>query len=449
MDALGGAPPWSAPRKDRRDDRAGIVSSALPHPGGGGNTWDAFGAARAGEQASADLALPAVGAWKPLWLQALQIWVVTRLALVAFTFAAALGQAAVGSPAAPSSPADLLGLWFRFDTTAYIHLVEWGYAVPAQAAFFPLYPLLISAGAQVLVPIFGPGSELVLALLLSNLGTLVAFAGLLKLALDEGSSEFQARMTILVLVAYPLAFFLGAGYTEGIFLACATWGLWAMRQGYWYRAAGCVLLAALCRPNGVMLLAPLLYEFARQHDWLRRIRLPAVPQGLAVASAAPAGVGLFTFYCWRQYGDPLEWLHAQTYWNRMALPPWQAVYDVASYLVTLPVTSIVKKSVDVVPLLLVVILTAALARRQPVAFTLYLVGLIAMAIASPSIEGDPAQHHAVFLSSGRFMLAAIPIFLVVGRWCARYPRLAVPCLFASFLLQAGLAILFLSNVWVD
>ena len=44
----------------------------------------------------------------------------------------------------------MLELWREFDTTAYLHIVEQGYVGLTQAAFFPLYPLLIAGPAHLL-----------------------------------------------------------------------------------------------------------------------------------------------------------------------------------------------------------------------------------------------------------------------------------------------------------
>lgn len=381
-------------------------------------------------------------AWSSFTL-ALRAWIATRVMLVAFTIAAALIATIRHAPHG-WSPGDLLQQWYQFDVVVYTRIAQDGYAAPVYAAFFPLYPLLVRGG----VLLFGPASALIFAMLISNGGTLLAFWGFIQLARDEGYDLHATRFGLLALAAYPFAFFLGAGYSEGPFLACAAWGLWAMRRGYWYRAAGCALLLALCRPTGLILIAPLLYEFARRHGWLRRLTWSAIPQGLAISVAGPVGIGAYSYYCAQRYGDPLAWLHAQaTYWHRPSVPIWQGVSDVATYFVSLPLFGIKqdRKLIDLLPLLAVLALTVVLARRQPVAFTLYLAGMLYITLASPAYVDNPSLHQAVYESAGRFMLTALPIFLALGGWLARAPRLAIALLSLSFGLQAALTIIFLSG----
>src|SRR5262249_54967389 len=153
------------------------------------------------------------------------LWLASRLMLLVFTLATGVLDAVRGG--VMTSPLGLLEMWRRFDVTAYLHIVEWGYTTTPQAAFFPLYPLLIFGATH----IFGVEHDLLVAMLISNVATLVAFLGIAKLALQEFDDERAARNSVLAVVAYPMAFFLGAAYTEGLFLAAAVWCLWAMRRG--------------------------------------------------------------------------------------------------------------------------------------------------------------------------------------------------------------------------
>jgi hypothetical protein len=296
-------------------------------------------------------------------------------------------------------------------------------------------------------------------------GTLIAFLGIAKLALREFDDERAARNSVLAVVAYPMAFFLGAAYTEGLFLAASVWCLWAMRRGSWPIAAGCAFIAALLRPTGFILLAPLLYEFARQHNWGREILIllrsrrggdtlrqlqTTGAQGFLTLLAGPAGVALFSLYCFQRYGDALAWLHAEaTAWGRPATPIWQSLHDTIAYIVSLRLFSLAqdKKLVDYVAIFVVLSLTIAFARYQPVSFTLYLAGMLYLTLASPYVI-SASQHYAVFLSASRYMLPAIPLYVAIGRWSLGSTRLALVALVGCLALQAAFAIYFLHGGWV-
>jgi hypothetical protein len=395
-------------------------------------------------QAPATVAGSAVS-WRDVRKQAFIAWMWTRLLLVAFTFVTAFYEYTRGHHAALTSAAGLLAHWYQFDTTAYINMIYTGYATLYQAAFFPLYPLMI----YLLTRVFGMGAALVIGLIISNLGTLVAFIGLVRLVVDEGGDLKASRFTLLALAAYPMAFYLGAAYTEGPFIAAAVWCLWSMRRGRWYTAAGCALFAALIRPTGMVLYAPLLYEFARQHDWGRRWR-GAIPQAGAVALAGPVGVGAYSLYCAVHFHDPLAWMHSEAkVWGRASMPIWQALHDTLTYIVSLHPFSLGqdKKLADYVAILFVAVMTVALARRQPLSFTLYLAGLLYLTLDSPFVI-SASQHYAVYVSASRYMLPSIPVFMALGRWGARAPALAWACLIAAFAVQAVFAIYFLHGGWV-
>jgi hypothetical protein len=379
--------------------------------------------------------------------------------LIIFTLATGVLDAAHDS--AVISPLGLLELWRRFDVTAYLHIVELGYVTTPQAAFFPLYPLLIFGATR----IFGVEHDLVVAMFISNGATLVAFLGIAKLAMLEFGDERAARNSVLAVAAYPMAFFLGAAYTEGLFLAAAVWCLWAMRRGSWPIAAGCAFIAALLRPTGLILFAPLLYEFARQHNWGREILIvlrsrmrgetlrqlqTTGAQGALMLLAGPAGVAVFSLYCYQRYGDALAWLHAEaTAWGRPAAPIWQSLHDTTTYMLSLRPLSLEqdKKMVDYVAIFVVLTLTIAFARRQPLSFTLYLAGLLYLTLASPYVISAP-QHYAVFLSASRYMLPAIPLYLALGRWSLGSTRLALVAFAGCLVLQAIFAIYFLHGGWV-
>ncbi|MGH2516544.1 MAG: mannosyltransferase family protein, partial [Ktedonobacterales bacterium] len=201
--------------------------------------------------------------WRRITLQAAGLWLVTRLTLVLFTcFAATMAPYRAQANRLSFDPHDLALLWERWDAQWYLGVAQHGYTSAQSAAFFPLYPLLI----RVVETIIGP-HWLAAALLASNLGALGAFVGLGLLAARESGTGRAAPETIRVFAAYPLAFFLAAPYTEGVFLALAVFGLLAMRQGRWRWATLCAALAMLTRPTGIILLPPLLFEYGRQRGW--------------------------------------------------------------------------------------------------------------------------------------------------------------------------------------
>jgi len=71
-----------------------------------------------------------------------------------------------------------------------------------------------------------------------------------------------------------------------------------------------------------------------------------------------------------------------------------------------------------------------------------MIGLLALCMMSPiAIAQD------VYISAGRYLLAAAPLFLLLGQW-SRRPWLDTLLVSAGFLVQGALAVQFLSGYWI-
>ena len=222
----------------------------------------------------------------------------------------------------------LLGLWSRKDTGHYIWIALHGYTQAYRTAFFPLYPLLERYLMAVTRNPFAAG------LLISNLAGLVLLAVLYRLVLEDFDREHAYR-TILYLSVFPTAFFLAAAYNESLFLCLSLLSFYHIRHGHWWLAGLFGFLASLTRSAGLLLILPFCYEYLRQHNDNTRTSLQRVKKVLYMLKAIrfdvlggiliPAGLVLFALYCYMQFGDPLSFSHAQTYWHRQLQPPWHGI----------------------------------------------------------------------------------------------------------------------------
>jgi hypothetical protein len=389
--------------------------------------------------------------WRAIVLQASGMWLATRIVFIIFTYVAVVfnsqGFDPVDMGLGGSFPPDvLLNHWKRWDTGWYINIATTGYEPDAvRTAFFPLYPLLIRTFSLTGDPMV----QLIVALLISNLGTLAAFIALgLITAHEVGPST--SPFASCALAAYPFAFFLTAAYPDGIFLGLAIFSIFFARRGLWYGAAACAFTAALTRPTGIILVLPLLWEFAHHHGWLTRrwrekIRLDTSARFALVVGAVPAAVGLYALYVWDLFGDPWVFLNVQAFWRHTFVPPWElpgiAVYAILKE----PAWSFnqLRVLVDVIPVIVFIALTIALARRMPITYTLYMVGALYVSLASPLVTYfDP------FASVPRYLLVAFPAFLLVGQWLMRHQWLNIAVTSGGFMLQAIFAGFFLMGGWI-
>jgi hypothetical protein len=256
---------------------------------------------RHGRDTSAEPAVrrPLAAHWA-LWRADLQVvlpsWLAARV-FVALGYVVAVSIVHRYAPGGRTTAlTDQLMAW---DGTFYRDIGELGYLhLPHEALrFFPLYPLL----GRFLGALF-LGHQPLALLVIANVAALVAAVLLRRLVLLEKGDERLAERAVWLTTLFPAAFVLAWAYAEGLALLLVVGAFLAMRTRRWELAAVLGLLAALARPTGVLLAAPLAIEA------LRGFRAAAVTERLARALAvvAPvAGLALYLGWVGRRFGDPL------------------------------------------------------------------------------------------------------------------------------------------------
>jgi hypothetical protein len=210
----------------------------------------------------------------------------------------------------------LVDVWARWDSAWFLRIAEEGYGSDPDRtpAFFPLYPVLVAGLGRVF------GGHFVLAgVAISMAATAGAFVLLFRLA-EERLGADGARRAVLYLAVFPASLFLGAVYSESLFLLLALASFLLAQRGRWLAAGGVAGLALLTRAFGLALL-PALALLA----W----RSPERRRALAGLALAPTALALYPLTLWQQVGDPWAFADAQDTWNRRLtwLGPLQGVWD--------------------------------------------------------------------------------------------------------------------------
>jgi Mannosyltransferase (PIG-V) len=193
-----------------------------------------------------------------------------------------------------------------WDSVYYVRISHTGYHPGRDVAFFPLYPAAIWLTREVTRV-----GDAVAALAVSNAAVLAGLVGLYVLARDRLSEE-HARRSVLYLVLSPYAFALTMAYSEGLFLALATWLFVLSDRERDLAAAPLAFAAGLTRITGLALVAPLALRAWRRRTW--SAWLTAVAPVAAFAAHA----------AWLDHtvGDPLAMVHVQTRWGgHPSVPP--------------------------------------------------------------------------------------------------------------------------------
>jgi hypothetical protein len=192
-----------------------------------------------------------------------------------------------------------LDVWARWDTEWFVKIAQHGYeAAPGAAAFFPLYPSLMSLVGVALL-----GHYVLAGVVIALVAAYVAFLLLHTLA-RERLGEQGARRAVLYLAISPLALFLQAAYSESLYLMLALAAFVFAERGRFGAAGVATGLALLTRSAGLALVPALL--------------LIAWPSARAIARLLP-GLALFAAFpllLWSSVGDPWAWIGAQKHWDR-------------------------------------------------------------------------------------------------------------------------------------
>lgn len=205
-----------------------------------------------------------------------------------------------------------------WDSDWYVRIANQGYGHrEATAAFWPLYPTLLSAGHHVTGLSAGTiGVIISNTLFLAALICLFRYVGMVY-------GQPVARRAIWIAALSPFAFFFSAAYTESLFLLLSVGAITLALANRWTPAALLVVLASLTRSSGVLLLLPLAIVLIRQ-----RGRNPANwwTTGIQLIAAGLAPIA-FAVHLDRIRGDPLLMVRVQERWGRTSAMPWETLAD--------------------------------------------------------------------------------------------------------------------------
>lgn len=206
----------------------------------------------------------------------------------------------------------------RWDSVWFLGIAHSGYSGGGDSAFFPLYPLLVRG----LAPGGSPAALLLAAYAVSLGGLVGALYVVRRLAELELGDAGQARRATMLLAFFPGALWLGAPYSESLFLLLSAGAIWSARRGRWAWAGACAGLASATRSAGIVLLVPLAIMWWRERP--RRAR------DAAWLALAPAGLAAYSAYLALARGDGFAYMHLQRTWFRSFAGPFGAVPDAVS-----------------------------------------------------------------------------------------------------------------------
>jgi hypothetical protein len=243
---------------------------------------------------------PAVGIF--IWSRA-AIWAGALFAWLVFEPNRHPNAAHWDDPALTRDLGWVTDVWARWDSVWFLRVAEHGYGTAhgVAAAFYPLYPVTVAGFGRAF------GSHFVVAgIVVSLVAALAAFVLLYQLS-EMWLGPEGARRAVLYLAVFPMALFLGAVYSESMFLALAIGAFVLAERRHWLGAGVATGLAMLTRVAGVALLPALVVMAWRQ---------PERGRALLRLCAAPVIFAAYPLYLGIARGDALAFARAQGFWDR-------------------------------------------------------------------------------------------------------------------------------------
>jgi hypothetical protein len=349
-----------------------------------------------------------------LWSRA-AIWIFTLFAYLVFEARYAQPQhPPVGAPPTPHGDGWGIDIWARWDGGWFTHIATQGYTDRSTTtAFFPGYPMLMRAVGWLFA-----GHVVIAGVVISLAACAAAFVLLHTLA-GELVGEEAAQRSVVYLAIFPTALFLGAVYSESLYLLLSVAAFLAATRGRWTWAGVATGLAILTRASGVMLL-PALAILA----WRSGRRQQAF---LRFAVALPIAAIWPVWLC-ATFGRPFAFLTAErNAWYRHLSPAgpfggmWHGLVAGWNSLLQLfaggdrfnpsidPLQAAGINLESLAAAIFILVLGAVAWRRFGAPYGVFVLGSLALPLASPA----PSDVYPL-LSMPRFVLGVFPVFIALA-----------------------------------
>ena len=301
----------------------------------------------------------------------------------------------------------------RWDCWHFGRIAREGYTEARWTNFFPLYPLLVRALHEV------TGMHVNLALLVvANVASLGAYLVIYRIFLML-AEEDAARWALVLLAAFPFAFFQATGYPESLMLFFSALAVLLALRGNHISAGVALGIGVLARHLTMFAGAALLAAQIRQRGLHpKRLLLNPAILGLVMPWLF---FGLYCLYQYLEFGNPLAFAAARDE------PPWGplAWWGIGDLLTARGTNEHVQAMYSYLPFALITTVGgfALVARKQWIEIAAF--GIIFMvALWAIGMWG-----------LGRYAASCWPAFLPLGVWLSKQPQWQGPIIAMLALFQ--------------
>ncbi len=280
-----------------------------------------------------------------------------------------------------------------FDGQRYLKIALKGYKQIVRErtskdiyAFFPLYPILIKTFS----PLFGGSmawSGLTLSILFYLFGTIYLYKLILELY-----SKSVALKTILLFLVFPSTIFYTAIYTESLFFMLMVMTFYYLNKRRWWIVGWLGALASLSRPQGCLLLAPVLIEY---YFYLKNLKpysiknlIEKTKYNFIAPFIIPLGLVIFLTYSKLKTGNFFTPIIVQQYWGRETtgiLNIFIVLFTEIKNFFALPIHSLAHSKIDSTISLVYILSLCFFARLKiPISYIIYATLLILVPLSTGS-----------------------------------------------------------------
>jgi len=346
----------------------------------------------------------------------------------------------------------------NFDGIHYLTIAQKGYfGTGLIQAFFPFYSILIK-----ILTIFSQ-NYLISSLLISNIFAylfILAFYSLVKQEFkDKVNREARegalgqkiAKLSLIVLLSFPTSFYLGASYSESLFLFLTISSLLLIKKENWLLASVFAALASATRLVGIFLFPLLLVELwqaktsKKDKNYLELTQKFIKKYWHLILTTLISTLGLvgYMLYLKIRFDDPLYFLHVQSEFGAgrqesIILYP-QVIYRYIKILLTarpfdFKYFSYVQDFISSTIFLLILLFSYKKVKSSYLVFSL-------LAFFLPTLTGT-------FSSMPRYILVCFPIFIYLARFFTKRKLAWYLYLTISTILLIINTMLFVQGYWV-
>jgi len=229
-----------------------------------------------------------------------------RAVVVPFVVSRALSDALLVAMGMLRGRPSVLAGFGRWDGRWYQAIALHGYSPLHHAhhhqmpwPFFPLFPLIMRAGATTGI------STALAGIAFNHLCFLAALVAIHRLAVRHVSPQ-AASIAVWLTALGPLAFVFSMLYPSAVFLAASAWAFLALEERHDLTAGLAGAAAALARPNGIIVVVVLVVATGF-----------AVRRVVRVAGPAAIAIGGWIAYNTLRTGDALRFLNAKQAWREV------------------------------------------------------------------------------------------------------------------------------------